>query len=291
MDARSEDDETLKTADLEADTSEPGEVMTSNQGLSISDDQNSLRAWPRGPTLLEDFHLREKITHFDHERIPERVVHARGFAAHGIFQVFAGLQHHRLEAGSAQGFRARLATPLVDGFAFAGESQREVREGSQVAAGAHRALGGDDRVNAMVDQGDQPVQGLGPDPAEALRKDVRAQKSDIISKTMNFDATQAAAFWPVYKAYEAERQALGNDRLAVIQDFADHFETLNDANAKGLLDRSMVIEEKRVALEKRYAGEFLKVLPGKTVARFFQVESRLNNLINLELASQIPLVN
>jgi hypothetical protein len=126
---------------------------------------------------------------------------------------------------------------------------------------------------------------------ELVRKDVRAEKADIIGKTMKFDAAQAAAFWPVYKAYEAERQALGNERLGVIQDLAEHFETLNDAKAKGLLDRSLAIEEKRVALEKRYAGEFLKVLPAKTVARFFQVESRLNNLINLELSSQIPLVN
>ncbi len=126
---------------------------------------------------------------------------------------------------------------------------------------------------------------------ELLRKDVRAQKSEIITKTMKFDAPQAAAFWPVYKAYEAERQALGNERLAVIQDLADHFDGLNDAKAKGLLERSLAIEAKKVALEKRYADEFLKVLPAKTVARFFQVESRINNLINLELSSQIPLVN
>ena len=126
---------------------------------------------------------------------------------------------------------------------------------------------------------------------ELLRKDVRAQKSEIITKTMKFDAPQAAAFWPVYKAYEAERQALGNERLAVIQDLADHFDSLNDAKAKGLLDRSLAIEAKKVALERRYADEFLKVLPAKSVARFFQVESRLNNLINLELSSQIPLVN
>ncbi len=53
---------------------------------------------------------------------------------------------------------------------------------------------------------------------ELMRKDVRGQKADIIGKTMSFDATQAAAFWPVYKAYEGERQALGNERLAVIQD-------------------------------------------------------------------------
>lgn len=66
------------------------EALTTNQGLPISDDQNSLKAGARGPALLEDFHLREKITHFDHERIPERVVHARGYGAHGFFQAYEG---------------------------------------------------------------------------------------------------------------------------------------------------------------------------------------------------------
>ena len=61
-------------------------LLTSNQGLVLSDNQNSLRGGDRGPTLLEDFLLREKITHFDHERIPERIVHARGSAAHGYFE-------------------------------------------------------------------------------------------------------------------------------------------------------------------------------------------------------------
>jgi catalase len=82
---------TAKTSDLARDTVEPGEVLTGNQGVKISDDQNSLKAGVRGPTLMEDFHLREKITHFDHERIPERVVHARGVAAHGVFQVYEDL--------------------------------------------------------------------------------------------------------------------------------------------------------------------------------------------------------
>jgi catalase len=66
------------------------ESLTTNQGLPVSDDQNSLKAGDRGPVLLEDFHLREKITHFDHERIPERVVHARGYAAHGVFRAYEG---------------------------------------------------------------------------------------------------------------------------------------------------------------------------------------------------------
>ena len=65
--------------------------LTTNQGVRIANDQNSLRAGSRGPTLLEDFILREKITHFDHERIPERIVHARGSAAHGYFQPYEDL--------------------------------------------------------------------------------------------------------------------------------------------------------------------------------------------------------
>jgi catalase len=78
-------------------TGEPGESETTNQsdeflttaqGLRLSDTDHSLKAGERGPTLLEDFHLREKITHFDHERIPERVVHARGAAAHGVFEAY-----------------------------------------------------------------------------------------------------------------------------------------------------------------------------------------------------------
>ncbi len=66
-------------------------VLTTAQGVPVADDQNSLRAGARGPTLMEDFHLREKIFHFDHERIPERVVHARGYGAHGYFENYDSL--------------------------------------------------------------------------------------------------------------------------------------------------------------------------------------------------------
>jgi len=84
-----ENDKTTKLAAHTADAT--GEMMTTNTGLKINDDQNSLKAGERGATLLEDFILREKITHFDHERIPERVVHARGSGAHGIFKVYESL--------------------------------------------------------------------------------------------------------------------------------------------------------------------------------------------------------
>jgi len=66
------------------------EFLTTNEGLRMEDDHHSLRAGARGPSLLEDFHFREKMTHFDHERIPERIVHARGSGAHGVFRVYDG---------------------------------------------------------------------------------------------------------------------------------------------------------------------------------------------------------
>ncbi len=84
--------ENAKLADLERNRSDAtGQDLTTNQGLPINDNQNSLKAGPRGPSLLEDHILRDKITHFDHERIPERVVHARGSGAHGVFQVYEPL--------------------------------------------------------------------------------------------------------------------------------------------------------------------------------------------------------
>ncbi|MDQ0245573.1 catalase [Bacillus fengqiuensis] len=71
-----------------------GQKLTTNQGLRVSDDEHSLKAGERGPTIMEDFHFREKMTHFDHERIPERVVHARGYAAHGYFQVYEPMKEY-----------------------------------------------------------------------------------------------------------------------------------------------------------------------------------------------------
>ncbi|WP_243840702.1 catalase [Paenisporosarcina antarctica] len=68
--------------------------MTTNQGVKVSEDEFSLKAGLRGPTLMEDFHFREKMTHFDHERIPERVVHARGFAAHGEFELYESMEQY-----------------------------------------------------------------------------------------------------------------------------------------------------------------------------------------------------
>lgn len=94
----------LKEADVNESVLSDGERLTSNQGTAISDDFNTLRAGVRGPSLLEDFLFREKIFHFDHERIPERVVHARGAGAHGVFKLHTPIpQYSKADFLSASG--------------------------------------------------------------------------------------------------------------------------------------------------------------------------------------------
>ena len=104
--------------------------LTTNQGIPIADNQNSLRASPRGPALLEDFVLREKITHFDHERIPERIVHARGSAAHGHFELTKSLSKYTnakilTEVGVKTPVFTRFST--VAGGAGSVDTPRDVR--------------------------------------------------------------------------------------------------------------------------------------------------------------------
>lgn len=105
-------------------------ALTTNQGVALSDNQNSLRANPRGPTLLEDFVLREKITHFDHERIPERIVHARATGVHGFFELTASLKKYTTariltEVGEKTPVFVRLST--VAGGAGSVDTPRDVR--------------------------------------------------------------------------------------------------------------------------------------------------------------------
>jgi catalase len=119
-----------KKSQLEDFTQVPANTLTTNQGLEIPDNHNSLKAGSRGPTLLEDFILREKIMHFDHERIPERAVHARGSGAHGYFKVYKPMVQYT-KAGFLQD--PEVETPVfvrfstVAGSAGSADTVRDVR--------------------------------------------------------------------------------------------------------------------------------------------------------------------
>ncbi len=120
-----------KQKDLQRNISDAtDQFMTTDQGVKINDDTNSLKAGERGPSLLEDFILREKITHFDHERIPERIVHARGSAAHGYFELYESMAPYT-KAGFLQD--PAIKTPVfvrfstVAGFRGSTDLARDVR--------------------------------------------------------------------------------------------------------------------------------------------------------------------
>ena len=131
VEAPSELDEHSKQRQMEAFTEESaGEYLTTDQGVRVSHTDDSLKAGERGPTLMEDFHFREKLTHFDHERIPERVVHARGSGAHGYFEPYQSMAEYTSakflqDRGTRTPVFARFST--VVGFRGSADTVRDVR--------------------------------------------------------------------------------------------------------------------------------------------------------------------
>lgn len=125
---------------------------------------------------------------------------------------------------------------------------------------------------------------------EQLRKDTRAEKADIISGSMGFTATQAAAFWPLYKKYEEAQKAVGDEKVALIKDYAANSGSITEAKATEMVGRLQAIEDKGLAAKHQFVKSLQGVLPAKQVARYYQVENRIQMLADLAIASEIPLV-
>jgi hypothetical protein len=122
-----------------------------------------------------------------------------------------------------------------------------------------------------------------------VRSDVQNQKSQVIGAALELSATESAAFWPVYKQYEADLGKIGEERFAGIKDYAANYATLTPDKAAELTDRALALEEKRLALVKRALGQIRAVLPAAKAARWYQVEMALNKALDLRLAAEIPL--
>ncbi len=126
---------------------------------------------------------------------------------------------------------------------------------------------------------------------QALRSDVRSDRMQIVTAAMRFSEAEAAVFWPVYRNYQAEVTKLNDQKLALLKDYAQNYDTLTPAKAKELADKSFALEQQKPELKRKYFKEFEKVLPANRVARFFQVDHRLDLLVDLQVASQVPLVD
>lgn len=129
-------------------------------------------------------------------------------------------------------------------------------------------------------------------PADTMQivvEKVRADKKLLVAENMQLTDSEAKAFWPVYEQYQAELFLLRTRTVKLIQDYAEAYEKMTNATAKKLLDESMTIESLRQKLSTAYLPKFRKVLPDVKVARYYQIENKINAAIYYELARSIPL--
>jgi Spy/CpxP family protein refolding chaperone len=125
---------------------------------------------------------------------------------------------------------------------------------------------------------------------QLMRSDVQAAKNQIIAHTMQFTDSESTAFWPVYRDYSRDQQVIGDERVQLIKDYAQHYDTFDDAKAKNMTQRLLNIEAKLANLRQESWPKFEKVLGARRAAKFFQVDNRLTLLVNLQLTSEIPLL-
>jgi len=125
---------------------------------------------------------------------------------------------------------------------------------------------------------------------QLLRQNLQAEKNQIITDTMTFTESEAAAFWPVYKEYASEQRVIAAKRLDLIIDYAQSLDKMDDTKARDLNQRMFAIEDETQALRKKYYPRFEKALAAKRAAKFYQVDNRLNLLIAVQLTSEIPLI-
>jgi hypothetical protein len=123
-----------------------------------------------------------------------------------------------------------------------------------------------------------------------LRTDLKAKKEQIIKEAMQLNDQQAAAFWPVYREYDAEQTKLGDEKLAIVNDYAQNFLNMSNEKADQLAQRVMALDDKRAALRKKYYELMKKALPAVLVVRFFQVENQIQLLVDLQIASNLPII-
>ena len=124
---------------------------------------------------------------------------------------------------------------------------------------------------------------------ELLRSDLRASKVAIITEVMGFTEAEDKAFWPIYREYDLEMAKLGDERIALITEYADNYSNLTDAVAEKLASRAIELEQRRHAAKAKVYERVKTALSPKTAMRFLQVEHQLQLLIDLQVASSLPI--
>jgi hypothetical protein len=123
-----------------------------------------------------------------------------------------------------------------------------------------------------------------------LRSDLKTKKEAIIKEDMQLTPQQAAAFWPIYKNYDAEQNKLIDQKLGVFQDYAQNFMTMNDEKADQIAQKVIALDDQRLALRKKYYQLMKSAIPTVLVVRFFHVENQIQSLMDLQIDSTLPIV-
>ncbi len=126
---------------------------------------------------------------------------------------------------------------------------------------------------------------------EMLRQDIRDQRKQIVALNLPLTADEATKFWPVFDQYRKDAIAPNDQRWEVIKEYAATYDTMTDAQAQSLMKRANAVDEQLLALRMRYVPIFEKVISPKKTALFYQIDRRVDLLINLQLSSMIPMVN
>ena len=126
---------------------------------------------------------------------------------------------------------------------------------------------------------------------EMLRADLRAQRKQITAQNMTLTADEATKFWPIFDQYRKEAIKPNDDRWALLKEYAANYQTMTDAQAQDYMTRSNAIDQQLAALRMKYIPVFEKVISPRKTALWFQIDRRIDLLINLQLSSVIPMVN
>jgi len=128
------------------------------------------------------------------------------------------------------------------------------------------------------------------DNMQLVREKIQTDKKLFIAENMNLMESEAKVFWPVYEDYQKELGKLVDKTVKLIDNYAANYQTMTEEAAKGLIDGYLAIETERVTFMKSFLPKFRKVLPEKKVARYYQLENKINAVVKYELAKLIPLV-
>ena len=178
--------------------------------------------------------------------------------------------------------RSILCIPAMVGMILCAGASSVAQEAAPQAA---RQLKSSDRPAIYDDSRPAPDQDL-----QLLRRDLRSQKKQIVAATMDFTDTEAEKFWPVYDRYANDLAKLYDNKLALVEEYVDTYNTMNGDQAESYLRRRAAVEQDIMQLRLKYVPEFRKVLSGRETALFFQIDYRLDLLINLQL-TQTPLID